>query len=103
MDINYAKDKLRLLVRDIDEYNDDEFWIQMSRIAYWSTTGQPNAEELLQERDLYLTELSNIQQMCIGEIAMGYKLDANSIGEGIYTVTKVDSETLANQLKEQKS
>ena len=46
MDTNYAKGKLKLVLRDIDNYNDGEFWRELSRIAYGSTTGQPNAEEL---------------------------------------------------------
>lgn len=42
-----------------------------------------------------LKELSGISQQCIGEIAMSYKLDAQSIGESIYTVTGMTSEELS--------
>jgi hypothetical protein len=51
MDNNYAKGKLKLVLRDIGNYNDGEFWRELSRIAYGLTTRQPNAEELLKERD----------------------------------------------------
>ncbi len=51
MNANYAKGKLKLLLRDIDNYDDGEFWREMSRIAYGSTTGQPNAELLKLDSD----------------------------------------------------
>lgn len=41
-----------------------------------------------------LTELSDISQACIGEITMGYKMDAQSIGESIYKATGLTSAEL---------
>lgn len=49
MNKDYAKEKLELLLRDLDNYNDGEFWRQMARIADGATTGQPNAEQLQKE------------------------------------------------------
>ena len=45
LDTNYAKKKLRTLLRDVDNYNCGEFWRQMSRIAC-GATGRDHAEEL---------------------------------------------------------
>ncbi|MDF1830640.1 hypothetical protein [Cycloclasticus pugetii] len=39
------------------------------------------------DNDALLFALSDISSMCVGEIAMGYKLDANFIGELIYKAT----------------
>ena len=50
IDHHYAREKLTLLLRDLDSYNGDEFWRQMSRIAH-GATDHPSAEELLKERD----------------------------------------------------
>lgn len=47
---DYAREKLTLLLRDLDRYDGDEFWRQMSRIAH-GATDHPSAEELLKERD----------------------------------------------------
>ncbi len=49
MNKGYAKDKLSLLLRDIDNFNDGELWRELSRIAYGSTIGQPNAEDLVKQ------------------------------------------------------
>jgi len=38
--------------------------------------------------------LSDISSMCIGEIAMNYKLDANCIGQEIYELTGLNSPEL---------
>lgn len=46
----YAREKLMLLLRDLDRYNGDEFWREMSRIAH-GATDHPSAEDLLKERD----------------------------------------------------
>ena len=43
---------------------------------------------------------SDISQMCVGEIAMGYRIDAQSIGEYIYSVTGLNSEELVAKAKE---
>ena len=43
-----------------------------------------SAEAHIKKLEAALTDISN---MCIGEIAMNYKLDAESIGELIYEAT----------------
>lgn len=48
---------------------------------------QEDLEQLRKERDELLRELCDIQGMCIGEITMGYKLDADSVGCGISKAT----------------
>jgi hypothetical protein len=47
-----------------------------------------------------LEVLSNIQQACIGEIAMGYKLDAEYIGRSISKATGLTAPELLNKLRE---
>ncbi len=41
---------------------------------------EPNLNELL-------SALADISNMCIGDLAMGYKLDAQIVGETIYKAT----------------
>ena len=43
---------------------------------------------------------SDISQMCVGEITMGYKIDAQSIGEYISSVKGLNSEELVAKAKE---
>jgi hypothetical protein len=43
--------------------------------------------------------LTDISSMCIGEIAMGYKLDAQSIGEMIYAATGLTNDELNEYMK----
>jgi len=51
----------------------------------------------------YLKALAEIQNMCIGEIAMGYRLDASYIGELIHDVTGMTSPQLNQYIAEQES
>ena len=44
--------------------------------------------------------LTDISSMCIGEIAMGYKLDAQAIGEMIYIATGKTNAELNDYMKE---
>lgn len=44
-DRNYARRKLELVLRDLRDYNADEFWREISRIAS-GATGLPSAEHL---------------------------------------------------------
>ena len=44
--------------------------------------------------------LSEIQGMCIGELAMGYKLDAQSIGQMIYEATEKTEPLLRAHIKQ---
>lgn len=55
-------------------------------------------DELKAANSKLIAELSNISQACIGELAMGYKMDAQSIGSSIFEATGLTSE----QLREQK-
>lgn len=56
--------------------------------------------DLIVERNNLLELASEISQMCIGEIAMGYKLDAQYIGNRIYEVTGLTSPELIKKLKD---
>lgn len=49
-----------------------------------------------------LEALTDISNMCIGEISMGYKLDAQSIGESIYKATGLTNPELNNLLQKHK-
>ena len=49
--------------------------------------------------DKLLEALSEISNMCIGEIAMGYKLDACLIGEIIYKATGLTNPQLDEHIK----
>lgn len=44
--------------------------------------------------------LSEIQNVCIGELAMGYKLDVQSIGQAIYEATGMTEPLLRAHIKE---
>ena len=43
--------------------------------------------------------LADISNMCVGDITMGYKLDAANIGEVIYEVTGLDNPALNEHAK----
>lgn len=45
LDKNYARQKMEILLRDLDCYNSSEFWREMSRIAS-GATGSDHAEQL---------------------------------------------------------
>lgn len=51
-------------------------------------------ERVMGERDAYLKALADISNMCIGDIAMGYRMDAQSIGELICEVTGLNNPAL---------
>lgn len=59
---------------------------------------QENAE-LREFNKKLLQELCSIQGQCIGELAMGYKLDAQSVGESISEVTGMTNPKLIKHLK----
>lgn len=50
--------------------------------AYWE--GKADSAEQIKKLEAALTDISN---MCIGELAMGYRLDAEAIGQLIYEAT----------------
>ena len=56
-------------------------------------------EALRLERNKLLELVSDISQQCIGEIAMGYKLSPESIGNDIYEVTRLTSPELLERVK----
>ena len=54
----------------------------------------------LEKENFKLLELAcDIQQSCIGEIAMNYKIDAAMTGEMIYSVTGMTAPVLCEHLK----
>ena len=55
-------------------------------------------QELEAENLKLMAVLSDISNMCIGEIAMNYKLDAQSIGEDIYRATGKTNAELNNYI-----
>ncbi|UYE90977.1 hypothetical protein [Vibrio phage vB_VaS_L1] len=60
--------------------------------------------KLRQEKENLLHELCSIQNACIGEIAMGYNLDAERIGHDISIATGMTNpelNDLLNKLKDQ--
>jgi hypothetical protein len=75
MDTNYARGKLQLVLRDLEHYNDEELWRELSRIAYGSTTGQPNAEELLRERDELNAQCYRLRDVVFGELDIDRAMD----------------------------
>lgn len=46
-------------------------------------------QSLILKNKILAKTLREIQDMCVGEIAMGYSLDANAIGEHIYNSTGI--------------
>ncbi|CAL9959636.1 hypothetical protein VPHK24_0050 [Vibrio phage K24] len=57
-----------------------------------------NFDESLSVNEKLLTALCDIQGMCIGEITMSYKLDAESIGMMIYEATGLTHPELSEKL-----
>jgi len=49
-----------------------------------------------------LCVLADISSMCVGEIAMGYRLDAQEIGKMIYVATGMTQPELARKAAELK-
>jgi hypothetical protein len=52
------------------------------------------------ETNELIIALSEISNMCVGEVAMGYKLDACLIGEIIYKATGLTNPQLDEYVKE---
>jgi len=57
-------------------------------------------KSLEEQNKVLLQALSDISNMCIGDIAMGYKLDSQEIGKLIYIATSLTNEELNNYLDE---
>lgn len=53
---------------------------------------------ITKQRDALLKELRDIQSSCIGEITMGYKLDAESIGASISKATGMTHPEIVSEL-----
>lgn len=61
IDHNYARGKLKLLLRDLSNYNAGEFWREMSRIAS-GATASIHAEGLKAERDALAAHVEQLQE-----------------------------------------
>ena len=57
-------------------------------------------KELEAEIQKLMEVLTDISNMCIGDLAMGYSLDAGSIGNMIYTVTLRTNPELNDYMKQ---
>ncbi|RUR34509.1 hypothetical protein [Vreelandella nanhaiensis] len=73
MDHNYARGKLKLLLRDLSNYNAGEFWREMSRIAS-GATASIHAEGLKAERDALADSNTQLMQQNEAQISMNAKL-----------------------------
>lgn len=73
MDHNYARGKLTLLLRDLSNYNADEFWREMSRIAS-GATASIHAEGLKAERDALADSNTQLKQQNEAQISLNAKL-----------------------------
>ena len=54
---------------------------------------------LLGENKKLLECLAGVSNACIGELAMGYRIDANAIGEDIYKATGLTNKQLNEAFK----
>jgi hypothetical protein len=57
------------------------------------------AENTTEKVDVMITALCDISNMCIGDIAMSYRLDAQDIGELIYKATGMTNPELNSYVK----
>lgn len=73
IDHNYARGKLKLLLRDLSNYNANEFWREMSRIAS-GATASIHAEGLKAERDALADSNTQLMQQNEAQIRMNAKL-----------------------------
>lgn len=60
---------------------------------------QEEIKEIEQENKKLIGVLTGISNMCIGDLAMGYSLDAGSIGNMIYTATLKTNSELNEHMK----
>lgn len=77
-------------------------------VKKWNQRTESEAEKsssnTIAQRNEFLELLYDIQQMCIGEIAMGYKIDAENLGEYISSKTGMtvpELESFLSKIKEQ--
>ncbi|MGO3058308.1 MAG: hypothetical protein ACTID3_15430 [Halomonas sp.] len=73
IDHNYARGKLKLLLRDLSNYNAGEFWREMSRIAS-GATASTHAEGLKAERNALADSNAQLSQQNEAQIRMNAKL-----------------------------
>ncbi|WP_193090824.1 Mce/MlaD family protein [Halomonas colorata] len=73
IDHNYARGKLKILLRDLSNYNAGEFWREMSRIAS-GATASIHAEGLKAERDAMADSNTQLSQQNEEQIRMNAKL-----------------------------
>lgn len=60
-----------------------------------------NHDRMAEENKKLLIALCDIQGMCIGDVAMGYKLDPESIGMMIYEATGMTHPELSAKLNQE--
>ena len=60
----------------------------------YQTPNEAEIDRLNEKLEKLLGAMADISNMCIGEIAMGYKLDANAIGETIWGATGMTNQEL---------
>ena len=58
-----------------------------------------NRQVVVSDNSVLLCALADISSMCVGDIAMGYKLDASYIGELIYKATGMTQPELHEHTK----
>ncbi|SJN14862.1 hypothetical protein CZ787_17270 [Halomonas citrativorans] len=73
IDHNYARGKLKLLLRDLSNYNAGGFWREMSRIAS-GATASIHAEGLKAERNALADSNAQLSQQNEAQIRMNAKL-----------------------------
>ena len=71
---------------------------ELESLIATSNSFEKQALDLAAENKALLGLVSEISQMCIGEIAMGYKLDSQYIGNRIYEVTGLTSPELIKKV-----
>ncbi|MEL7287153.1 MAG: hypothetical protein AAGJ57_06630, partial [Pseudomonadota bacterium] len=60
---------------------------------------EEECKQLAQDKDEFLSVLTDISNMCIGEIAMGRSIDAQSVGEMIFAATGLTNPELNEREK----
>lgn len=104
--MSITNDHIDAIVLAIDENSTVEFPVEgLAQHATTVTDYEPIrdavAEVVRAENDKLLSALAAISNMCVGEMAMGYKLDAQCIGQLIYEATGLTNPQL-NELEKHK-
>ena len=93
--------KARLMQEEIARASENEKYLEGLNYRLNEQIQQLQAENeaLKAERHNHLACLSDISDMCIGQIAMGFDLDSHHIGELIYKTTGLTSPELAGEAR----